>query len=156
MTWRGTPFGIWGEFDDRAPEVQRRLREQKEAFGIPRKPVETGKERGSSAEGGGDVHVDIRESPDEMAVAVSIPPSQELGLAIRLLDRRTLRIEGGSGSGTKGDLRQPIRTVFLPAEVTAEGARARFDGGLLEVRLKKSMDVRGEIPLEHGRPPPRG
>ncbi len=153
MAWRGTPFKFWGEFDDRPPEVQRRIREQKEAFGIPRAPVDRDEERGSSPEYGEDVHVDIRESHDEVVVAVGISPPQAAGLAIRLLDHRTLRIEGERRPGTKGGLRQPIRTVFLPTEVTAEGGRARIDGGLLEVRLKRSSDVRREIPLEHGRPP---
>ncbi|MDD1678810.1 MAG: Hsp20/alpha crystallin family protein [Methanomicrobiales archaeon] len=97
----------------------------------------------------GEFHVDVKEHADEVIVVADLPGSEKGGITISLIDPRTLFIsskreeekeEKEEGYYLHERLRGSMeRTIALPTEVTDDDARATFNNGVLEVRLRKKM-----------------
>jgi HSP20 family protein len=97
----------------------------------------------------GEFHVDVREHADEVIVVADLPGAQKTDITVSLVDPRTLFIssrreeekeEREEGYYLHERMRGAMeRTISLPADVTEEEARASFNNGVLEVRLRKKV-----------------
>ncbi len=158
MAWRGPPYGFRRQFDEIMSDMQRRFDEMMTGLG------EFGQQAGRQAGRmlpalrGAEMHVDVREHGDEVMVIADLPGVERGTISIRLLDPRTLhlatRLERTVEQEEEGYYMRErtygamSRTIFLPAEVTEQGAQATFKNGVLEVRLKKTPEARGKaIPV---------
>ncbi len=105
------------------------------------------------------IRVDVREQGGEVIVAADLPGVEKEAIRVRLIDPRFLQIsvahreeqkeENGKYHRQERLLRVRSRTVLLPADVTNDGSTSSFRNGVLEIRLKKAVVVKGsEIPVE--------
>ncbi len=107
----------------------------------------------------GEIRVDVHEEDDGVVVVADLPGIERENVTARLLSPRELEITGERRSGHAGyDAGELVRreraygrlrrVVPLPRDVTADCAAASFANGVLEVRLKKGEEERGErIPI---------
>jgi len=101
----------------------------------------------------GEFRVDVRDNDDEIMVVADLPGVDKEDISIALLSPNTLEISCERRSDKEEQdegyyVRERVygtmaRTVVLPHEVTDKGASATFKNGVLEVRLKKSKEERG-------------
>ena len=161
MVWRRyRPYSaIWNEFNDLMTEMESQFTTLLE--GIETTPLLPAKElRGRVIPAlRGDLRVDVREHDDEVVVVADLPGVEKDDVSLQLMDPRTLQIscerraeqeEKAEGYYMRergfGSLDRLIR---LPVDVTESGGSASFKNGVLEVRLKKSMEEkRKKIPIE--------
>ncbi|MDD1647363.1 MAG: Hsp20/alpha crystallin family protein [Methanomicrobiales archaeon] len=161
MVWRRyRPYSaIWNEWDELMQEMEQH-------FSSLMEEVETttllpGKElRGRLIPAiRGDLRVDVREHDDEVVVVADLPGVEKDDVSIQLMDPRTLQIscerkaeeeEKAEGYYVKErKFGSMVRLVRLPASVTEKGGSASFTNGVLEVRLKKSVEEKKkQIPIE--------
>lgn len=96
--------------------------------------------------GGRDIKVDIRETDAEIIMEAELPGVNKEDIEITLDDNYlTLRAkqEAESEERRENYLRKErrsgtlVRSFLLPAEVKEEGVKAKFENGLLELRLPK-------------------
>lgn len=96
--------------------------------------------------GGRDVRVDIRETDTEIVLEAELPGVKKEDIEITLDDNHlTLRAKTQAETEEKRDnyLRRErrsgslTRSFLLPAEVKEEEVKARFENGLLELKLPK-------------------
>ncbi len=143
---------LWRQFDDLMGEMENRFRGGLGPGGIGDRLMPAVR---------GEFRVDVREDEDEVLVVADLPGVDRENITARLLsprdleissERRSERSEGGEESLVVRQERvygMMTRVVPLPHEVTAEGSRASFTNGVLELRLKKTTVERGErIPIE--------
>ncbi|MDD1658469.1 MAG: Hsp20/alpha crystallin family protein [Methanomicrobiales archaeon] len=161
MVWRRyRPYSaIWNEFNDLVSEMENQFSSLME--GIETTPLLPAKElRGRMLPAlRGDLRVDVREHDDEVVVVADLPGVEKDDVSLHLRDPRTLQIscERRAEQEEKEEgyyMRERRfgsmdRLVRLPAEVTESGGSATFKNGVLEVRLKKSVEEqRKTIPIE--------
>lgn len=101
----------------------------------------------------GGVRVDVCEDLDNVVVVADLPGVEQENIAVRLFRPTELRISGVRCSETAetGEGGQVMRlericgrmdrTVMLPSDATAAGAKASFENGVLRVRLRKAERV---------------
>ncbi|MDO9522092.1 MAG: Hsp20/alpha crystallin family protein [Methanocorpusculum sp.] len=107
----------------------------------------------------GDFYVDLCETPSEIIITCDLPGIEKEDVSVKLLNETTLQIktkydrdvsntdasgiyhlrERRSGAGE--------RIIRLPVEVIAEGAKASFKNGIMEITLPKSVKDPG-VPIE--------
>ena len=101
----------------------------------------------------GDFSVDLTETDEALIITCDLPGFEKADVSVKLLDSETLSIKAQScletvSAGTyhlrerRTDTGQ--RKIRLPAEVTAEGAKAVFKNGTLEIVLMKIHPDEGE------------
>ena len=106
-----------------------------------------------------EITVDIREHGDEVTVVADLPGVEKEDIHVELVDPKILSISIDHKEEREEKreayylherlYRSRSRTVFLPVDVTEEGATTSFKNGVLELRLKKTKGGRGkEIPIE--------
>lgn len=144
MARRGSPYGMWNEFDELIAEMRRQFGEMLEA--LREAP-------GTAMLPGGGMLVDVSEHPGEVVIAADCPGVERQDVSLRLLDPRTLRIAIRREAATETEregyyMRERTvgavsRDVSLPTEVTEQGARATFKNGVLEVHLPKTPEAQG-------------
>ncbi|MDN7024261.1 Hsp20 family protein [Methanoculleus sp. FWC-SCC1] len=144
MARRGSPYGMWSEFDEMIAEMRRQFGEM--LAGLREAP-------GTAMLPGAGMLVDVSEHPGEVVIAADCPGVERQDVSLRLLDPMTLRIAIQREAATETEregyyMRERTvgavsRDVSLPAEVTEQGAQATFKNGVLEVRLPKTPEARG-------------
>lgn len=143
---------IWRQFDELMAEMENRFRGGLGPGGVGDRLLPAVR---------GEFRVDVREDEDEVLVVADLPGVDRENITARLLspteleissERRSERAETGEEGKVVRQERaygMMTRVVPLPHEVTAEGSRASFTNGVLELRLKKTTVERGErIPIE--------
>jgi HSP20 family protein len=143
---------IWRQFDELMGEMENRFRGGLGPGGVGDRLLPAVR---------GEFRVDVREDEDEVLVVADLPGVDRENITARLLSPTELEISSErrselSETAEEGKfVRQEraygfmTRVVPLPHEVTADGSRASFTNGVLELRLKKTMVERGErIPIE--------
>lgn len=106
----------------------------------------------------GDFNVDLCETDSSIIVVCDIPGVDKDNISVKLLNENTLNIEtkcdNSADEYTLGryHLRERRtesghRTIRLPVGVTAEGARASFKNGIMEVTLPK-LEVDKGVSIE--------
>jgi HSP20 family protein len=107
----------------------------------------------------GEFRVDVRELEDEVIVVADLPGVEKEDVTVSLINPITLEISSEKKLESEekekdffvkerfsGSMK---RRVILPREVTEERAKASFNNGVLEIRLKKAAGERGtRIPIE--------
>ena len=161
MVWRRyRPYSaIWNEFNDLMTEMESQFTTLLE--GIETTPLLPAKElRGRVIPAlRGDLRVDVREHDDEVVVVADLPGVEKDDVSLQLMDPRTLQIScerrGEQEEKAEGYYMRERsygsldRLIRLPVDVTESGGSASFKNGVLEVRLKKSMEEkRKKIPIE--------
>ena len=106
----------------------------------------------------GNFMVDLTETDDALVISCDLPGMTKEDVSVKLLNPTTLLIQTSVCTETVSSgvyhLRERRtasgkRTILLPEEVTAEGARAVFRNGVLELVLMKVKPEEGEeIPVE--------
>ncbi len=150
---RGPYRTIWQDFDDLMAEMENRFQSMLGGIGARGEEI-----RGRVVPAVRDFRVDVRDHEDEVIVVADLPGVEKEDVAVRITDPLHLEIASTrtSETGEEGQdffMRERIygqmsRMVLLPAEVTEENAAASFKNGVLEVRLKKGEEERGErIPI---------
>ena len=161
MVWRRyrPDSAFWNEFNDLMAEMESQFTTLLE--GIETTPLLPAKElRGRVIPAlRGDLRVDVREHDDEVVVVADLPGVEKDDVSLQLMDPRTLQIS----CERRGELEEKAegyymrergfgsldRLIRLPVDVTESGGSASFKNGVLEVRLKKSMEEkRKKIPIE--------
>jgi HSP20 family protein len=140
---------IWREFDEMMAAMENRLQnimKGVESQGLLPAP---GFQRRLMPAYMGEFHVDVKEHADEVIVVADLPGSEKADITISLTDPRTLYIsarreeeveEKEEGYYLHERMRGSMeRTIALPTDVTDEEARATFNNGVLEVRLRKRL-----------------
>lgn len=108
------------------------------------------------------MQADVQETEDEVIVDVELPGFKKDQITIELGDRSiTVMAEKREEVEEKDDGKRYYRrernygnlqrTIFLPADVKEEGAKAKFEDGLLTVVLKKEhpqLPKTNRIPIE--------
>lgn len=115
--------------NDAFDEIERMFGLMSEQFGVQRSAVP----------------VDLIDDGDAFEVRADLPGYDGGDVDVTLADARTLRITAvRDGDGVEGRYltrerrqRTADRTVTLPTPVDDEGTTARYDGGVLTVRLAK-------------------
>ncbi len=160
MRFRRYPFGsIWKEFDEMMTEMENRIASMMEGWEPERFLPAPGFHRRMLPAMRGEFSVDVREHEDEVIVVADLPGVEKEDVTLRLVDPRLLEITcERKGEKEKTDegyyVRERIygtirRQVYLPTDVTEEGATASFRNGVLEVHLKKTKVVpEKKIPIE--------
>ena len=103
---------------------------------------------------GSDFHVDLCENENEIIVVTDLPGVEKENISIKLLNPETLMIrteqQSETEEGTEGTyhLRERKagsmqRDIHLPAAVQAEGAKASFKNGVMEITLQKEKAEEG-------------
>jgi len=161
MVWRRyrPDSAFWNEFNDLMAEMESQFTTLLE--GIETTPLLPAKElRGRVIPAlRGDLRVDVREHDDEVVVVADLPGVEKDDVSLQLMDPRTLQIS----CERRGELEEKAegyymrergfgsldRLIRLPVDVTESGGSASFKNGVLEVRLKRSMEEkRKKIPIE--------
>ena len=151
MAWRRSSSEFWSEFDEMLGNMQKQ-------FGEVMERVSGAAQQVPLPGGGTGAVVDVMEHDADVVVVADLPGVDRQGIAVRLIDPRTLRItarreemkeEEQAGYHVRERRVGAIsRTVSLPTDVRGEEAHATFKNGVLEVRLKKVTEARGkEIPV---------
>ena len=112
----------------------------------------------------GNFNVDLTETDDALIITCDLPGFTKEDVSVKLIDGRTVVIHTAvcteSLSAGVYHLRERRsasgkRIIRLPEEVTAEGAKAVFRHGVLELVLLKVQPDEGEsIPVEYTLSPP--
>jgi HSP20 family protein len=133
-------------------ELQRRFNEMMRRLGIAFWEPENLQLLSMSRAPG--IAVDVRDHGDEVIVVADLPGIEKQDIHIRLLDPKVLLISidhREEKEEKKEDyylnerfLRSRSRSVFLPADVTEEGVSTSYKNGVLELRLKKTSEIRGK------------
>ncbi len=136
----------WSEFDEMIANMQRQFEETMGRI--------SGAAQQVALPGGIRTMVDVREDETDVLVVADLPGVERQDISVRLTDPRTLRITARremirEGEETGYYVRERkigaiARTVSLPADVTGEGS-ATFRNGVLEVRLKKTVESRERV-----------
>lgn len=103
---------------------------------------------------GSDFHVDLCENENEIIVVTDLPGVEKENISIKLLNPETLMIrteqqseteEGAEGTYhlRERKLGSMQRNIHLPAAVRAEGAKASFKNGVMEITLQKEQAEEG-------------
>lgn len=102
--------------------------------------------------------VDIADSDDGYEVTVDVPGCEREDLEVRLLDPQTLQIsmEHDEHVDDRGDRyivqerrhQSATRTLELPTPVDEDGVTARFERGVLTVRLPRTAEQRTGTDIE--------
>ena len=147
MAWRGSPRGLRAEFDELLADMQRQFAETMERI--------SGATQQVPLLGGAGTMIDVREHDTDVIVVADLPGVERENISVRLLDSRTLRISARREEAREAEqagyhMRERrigaiSRTVSLPTDVTEEEARATFKNGVLEVRLKKTVETGGRV-----------
>jgi len=147
MAWRGSPRGLRAEFDELLADMQRQFAETMERI--------SGATQQVPLLGGAGTMIDVREHDTDVIVVADLPGVERENISVRLLDPRTLRISARREEAREAEqagyhMRERrigaiSRTVSLPTDVTEEEARATFKNGVLEVRLKKTVETGGRV-----------
>ncbi len=149
---RRHPYNIWNEFDRVFSEMENRL-SQLTGETVP------GRYSRFLPALREEFRVDVREHEDEVIVIADLPGVDKEDISLNLTNPRVLGLSCEKKAETVeeeedfymrersyGSMR---REIYLPAEVTYEGAAASFKNGVLEVKLKKVAIERGPgIPIE--------
>lgn len=150
---RRHPYNIWNEFDRVFSEMENRFAQLTGETGPGRmysRIMPALRE---------EFRVDVREHEDEVIVVADLPGVDKEGISLNLTNPQVLSLSCEKKAETVeeeqdfymrersyGSMR---REIFLPAEVTHEGAVASFKNGVLEVKLKKETVEKGPgIPIE--------
>jgi HSP20 family protein len=107
----------------------------------------------------GDLRIDVREHDNEVMVVADLPGVEKEDITVNLLNARTLQItcERKTEQEEKSEgyyMRErrfgsTSRLVRLPVDVKDNEYTGSFKNGVLEVRLKKSLEEKGKIiPIE--------
>lgn len=106
----------------------------------------------------GNFNVDLSETDEALILTCDLPGFSREDISVKLIDTKTvvIRTEVCTESVSAGvyHLRERRsasgkRTIHLPEEVTADGAKAAFRDGVLEIVLIKAKPEEGEtIPVE--------
>ncbi|MBR4118159.1 MAG: Hsp20/alpha crystallin family protein [Methanocorpusculum sp.] len=106
----------------------------------------------------GNFNVDLSETDEALILTCDLPGFSREDISVKLIDAKTvvIRTEVCTESVSAGvyHLRERRsasgkRTILLPEEVTADGAKAAFRDGVLEIVLIKEKPEEGEtIPVE--------
>jgi len=106
----------------------------------------------------GNFNVDLSETDEALILTCDLPGFSREDISVKLIDAKTvvIRTEVCTESVSAGvyHLRERRsasgkRTILLPEEVTADGAKAAFRDGVLEIVLIKAKPEEGEtIPVE--------
>ena len=86
---------------------------------------------------------DIKETNKEMIVKIDLPGAKKEELKVRLENNRVLRVYGQSDSVRLHGRFQ--RRVELPALARESGIDARYENGVLTVRVPKAVESQKEI-----------
>lgn len=110
---------------------------------------------------GSDFHVDLCENENEIIVVTDLPGVEKENISVKLLNPETLIIrtdqqtktEEVDAEGTyhlrERKMGSMQRSIHLPAAVKADGAKAGFKNGVMEITLqKKSVDEGTSIDIE--------
>lgn len=103
---------------------------------------------------GNDFHVDLCENENEIIVVTDLPGVEKENISVKLLNPETLMIKTEqqiqTEEGTEGTyhlrerrLGSMQRNIHLPAPVKAEGAKASFKNGVMEITLQKEVAEEG-------------
>lgn len=103
---------------------------------------------------GSDFHVDLCENENEIIVVTDLPGVEKENISVKLLNPETLMIKTEqqiqTEEGTEGTyhlrerrLGSMQRNIHLPAPVKAEGAKASFKNGVMEITLQKEVAEEG-------------
>ncbi len=156
---RDSASTLWREFDEMMAAMEHRFQDIMkgvESQGLLPAP---GFQRRIVPAYMGEFHVDVKEHADEVIVVADLPGAEKNDITISLIDPRTLYVcsrreaeteEKEEGYYLHERLRGSVeRTITLPADVTDEEARATFNNGVLEIRLrKKTISPEKRIPVE--------
>ncbi len=106
----------------------------------------------------GNFNVDLSETDEALILTCDLPGFSREDISVKLIDAKTvvIRTEVCTESVSAGvyhfrERRSASgkRTILLPEEVTADGAKAAFRDGVLEIVLIKAKPEEGEtIPVE--------
>ncbi|WP_440991879.1 Hsp20/alpha crystallin family protein [Haloarchaeobius baliensis] len=104
------------------------------------------------------IPVDIAETDDSYVVTADVPGCDREDLAVRLLDPQTLQIamdhrehheeRGDRYIRQEREHRSASRTLELPATVDEDDVTARFERGVLTVRLPRSTAQQSGTDIE--------
>lgn len=90
--------------------------------------------------------VDLFEQNEELLLVADLPGVLESDLQLKV-EGRTLSLEA-KGTDLNGDEVVYARSFVLPAEVTAQGAKAQLQGGVLKLHLPRHEQSRSHrIPV---------
>lgn len=160
MRFRRYPFSsIWREFDEMMAEMENRIASMMQEFEPERLLPAPGFHRRMIPALRGEFSVDVREHEDEVIVVADLPGVEKENVNLKLIDPRTLEISSERRGETEKSeegyyMRERVygsmsRRVYLPADVTEEGAKATFKNGVLEVHLKKTkVEPEKKIPID--------
>jgi Molecular chaperone (small heat shock protein) len=140
---------LWQEFDEMMAAMENRFQNIMRGFESQGLLPAPGFQRRLVPAYTGEFHVDVKEHADEVIVVADLPGAVKEDITISLIDPRTLYIcsqreeekeEKEEGYYLHERMRGSMeRTLVLPAEVTDKEAKATFNNGVLEVRLRKKM-----------------
>lgn len=90
--------------------------------------------------------VDLYEQKDELLLVADLPGVLESELQLKV-EERTLTLEA-KGTDLNGEEVLYARSFILPAEVSAQGAKAQLQGGVLKLHLPRQEQSRSHrIPV---------
>jgi HSP20 family protein len=140
---------LWREFDEMMAVMENRFQNILKGFESQGLLPAPGFQRRLVPAYMGEFHVDVKEHADEVIVVADLPGAEKGDITISLIDPRTLYISSRreeekeqkeEGYYLHERMRGSMeRTIALPTDVTDEEARANFNNGVLEVRLRKKM-----------------
>ncbi len=151
---------LWREFDEMMASMENRFQDIMKNFESQGLLPAPGFQRRIVPAYLGEFHVDVKEHAEEVVVVADLPGAEKSDITVSLIDPKTLfisarreeqreeREEGGYylHERMRGTME---RTLILPTEVTEDEARATFNNGVLEVRLRKKMiSPEKRIPVE--------
>ena len=106
----------------------------------------------------GDFPTDLAETDDSFIITCDIPGAEKNNIQIKLTNSNTITIKATITDTTSEEKvylfmerrsESKERTVILPSDVTADGARATFRNGIVEITLPKIKSEFGtEISIE--------
>jgi HSP20 family protein len=121
-------------FDDIFRQIERMMNEM---MGEGSVDMNMNVDAGGDAGFGGDTHVDVHETDDEVRVVADLPGVEKEGIDLKC-DGEVLTISARSGR------RNYDERVSLPARVDEHSATATYNNGVLEVtfdRVEDSADI---------------
>ena len=158
MGMSGFWFGIWRDIDREMRELRRRLRR---AFEEATRVLERGLgpvEIRIGAEEMMSPLVDVYETPEEVVVVAELPGVKKEDINISVVDNELeIRAEVKREEEIKEEAyyrreryyRGFFRRIRLPTAVLAEKARAKYENGILTIRLPKAaVERRKRIEIE--------
>lgn len=98
--------------------------------------------------------LDVEDRDSEIFVRAEIPGFESNELDVQLSDRLLTikaekKSEGKEGNGSTAEYRSYHRSITLPAGIKAEGIKASYRNGVLEIHLPKSEEAKPKrIPVQ--------